>query len=260
MARRMFSTEIVSSDAFLNMPVSARELYFQLGMYADDDGFVNPLRIIRMVGASQDDLQIILAKRFVLPFESGVVVIKHWKINNYLRPDRYHETKYLEEKNALEIKENRAYTEKNKPMDTIGIPKINQMDTIGTPSIDKNRLDKNNILDTNVSNKTQASGKSKTFGNPSLNQGLELLEELYPKFTNRQLNRYALNRLIKAKGSERVFKAIRYAKEIKKKEYAPQISNYLMLEKKWDQLEDFARRQQPTKNSGFSEGFKIIKA
>lgn len=109
--RRMFSQKIVGSDAFIEMPVSARELYFQLGMYADDDGFINPKKIVRMVGASDDDLKLLSAKRFVLPFENGVVVIKHWKINNLIRKDFYEETIYLEQKNTLEIKENKAYTE-----------------------------------------------------------------------------------------------------------------------------------------------------
>jgi len=107
----MFSLDIVSSDAFLDMPVSVRELYFQLGMYADDDGFINPKKIIRMIGASEDDLRLLIAKRFVLPFETGVVVIKHWKINNYIQNDRYKPTRYLEEKELLKIKENGSYTE-----------------------------------------------------------------------------------------------------------------------------------------------------
>lgn len=247
--RRMFSLDIVSSDAFLDLPVSGRELYFQLGMYADDDGFINPKKIIRMIGASEDDLRLLIAKRFVLPFETGVVVIKHWKINNYIQNDRYKPTRYLEEKKLLKLKENSSYTERVQD-----VSKTETQVRLGKVSIDKD-----NILDTKVSNKKQASGKNKTFGNPLLNQGLDLLEELYPKFTNKQLNRYALNRLIKTKGSERVFKAIKYAKEIKQKEYAPQISSFINLEKKWDQLEDFARRQKPTRNSGFSEGFKIIK-
>jgi len=107
----MFSPDIVASDAFLEMPTSSRELYFQLGMYADDDGFVNPKKIMRMVGASDDDLKVLLTKRFLLAFQSGVVVIKHWLIHNMIRLDRYKETMYLEEKNSLTIKENKAYTE-----------------------------------------------------------------------------------------------------------------------------------------------------
>ena len=108
----MFSPQIVSSDAFLDMPTSSRELYFQLGMYADDDGFVNPKKIVRMIGASDDDLKVLIAKRFVIPFESGVVVIKHWAINNLIRKDWHRDTVYQDEMKLLEKKENGAYTER----------------------------------------------------------------------------------------------------------------------------------------------------
>ena len=110
--RRMFAKTIVTSDAFLDMPLSTRCLYFTLAMFADDDGFVNnPKSIMRQVGASMDDLNILIAKRFILTFESGVIVIKHWKIHNYIAKDRYKETKYLEEKNQLSVDSNGAYTE-----------------------------------------------------------------------------------------------------------------------------------------------------
>jgi hypothetical protein len=109
--RRMFSLDIVASDAFLDMPASSRELYFQLGMYADDDGFVNPKKIMRMTGASDDDLKVLLTKRFVLAFQSGVIVIKHWLIHNSIKSERHKETRYVEEKSQLRIKENKAYTD-----------------------------------------------------------------------------------------------------------------------------------------------------
>lgn len=110
--RRMFSKQIVDSDSFLDMPQSSRLLYFSLAMQADDDGFVgNPKNITRAIGASQDDLKVLLSKRFILTFNSGVIVIKHWRIHNYIQNDRYHETKYLEEKNGLVIKDNGSYTE-----------------------------------------------------------------------------------------------------------------------------------------------------
>lgn len=131
--RRMFSLKIVSSDAFLDMPTSSRELYFQLGMYADDDGFVNPKKIIRMIGASDDDIKVLIGKRFLLPFENGVVVVKHWLINNLIRKDFYQETIYLEQKNTLEIKDNKAYTELSKQ-------NVNNLDTqyrLGKDSIGK---------------------------------------------------------------------------------------------------------------------------
>lgn len=110
--RRMFAKTIVLSDAFLDMPLSARCLYFTLGMLADDDGFVNsPKSIMRQAGASADDLNLLMAKRFILAFDSGIIVIKHWRIHNYIQKDRYKESKYMEEKATLMIDQNGAYTE-----------------------------------------------------------------------------------------------------------------------------------------------------
>ena len=112
--RRMFAKTIIDSDAFLDMPMSARLLYYDLGMRADDDGFVNsPKKIMRMIGATQDDLSILALRKFIIPFDIGIVVIKHWKIHNYIRKDTYTETKYLEEKELLELDENKSYKLKN---------------------------------------------------------------------------------------------------------------------------------------------------
>lgn len=112
--RRMFAKTIIDSDAFLDMPHSTQLLYFHLSMRADDDGFINnPKNIMRMIGCKDDDFKILLTKKFVLPFESGVVVIKHWQIHNYIQKDRYTETKYKEEKAMLQLDENKAYTMKN---------------------------------------------------------------------------------------------------------------------------------------------------
>lgn len=112
--RRMFAKSIVLSDAFLDMPLSARCLYFTLGMLADDDGFVgSPKSIMRQCGASQDDMSILLQKRYVLGFESGVIVIKHWRMNNYLQNDRKKQTTYLDELSQLVIDQRGAYAEKS---------------------------------------------------------------------------------------------------------------------------------------------------
>ena len=110
--RRMFAKTIIDSDAFLDMPLSTQALYFHLSMRADDDGFINnPKKIQRMIGGSDDDLKLLALKRFVIPFESGVCVIKHWKIHNYIQKDRYTPTIYQEEKASLTVKGNKAYTE-----------------------------------------------------------------------------------------------------------------------------------------------------
>lgn len=102
--RRMFSADVVCTDKFLEMPASSQALYLQLGMKADDDGFVSaPKQITRMTNASEDDFRILISKGYIIPFDSGVIVIKEWRVNNYLRKDRYTETRHLKEKSALEI-------------------------------------------------------------------------------------------------------------------------------------------------------------
>lgn len=109
--KRMFSLGVLETDAFLDMPLSAQALYFHLSLRADDDGFIgNPKRITQNIGASLDDLRILIAKRFVLTFEDGVIVIKHWRMHNTIKKDRYTATNYSEDLNLLHIKENGAYT------------------------------------------------------------------------------------------------------------------------------------------------------
>ena len=118
----MFAKTIIDSDLFLDMPSSTQCLYFHLSMRADDDGFINnPKKIQRMVGSGDDDLKLLIAKNFIIPFESGVVVIKHWKIHNYIQKDRYKETLYKDEKLQLSTGKNKEYI--------LGIPNDNNMDT-----------------------------------------------------------------------------------------------------------------------------------
>ena len=140
--RRMFSRKITETDLFLDMPMSAQCLYFHLNMSADDDGFIgNAKTIRRMIGASEDDLKILLAKEFLIPFESGVVVVKDWKIHNYIRSDRYNETQYLDEKKQLKQRENGSYEIGM----TSGIPTVDQRDTqvrLGKDRLGKVREDK----------------------------------------------------------------------------------------------------------------------
>ncbi len=154
--RRMFAKTIIDSDAFLDMPMSAQALYFHLAMRADDDGFVNnPRKIMRMVGASDDDARILLAKRFLISFDSGVVVIKHWRIHNYIQSDRYKPTVYAEEKALLTQKDNGAYTLVSK-LDTECIQTVSTMDTTCIQPVSK--------LDTQVSIGKDSIGKSKESG------------------------------------------------------------------------------------------------
>ena len=167
--RRMFTQKIIDSDAFLDMPLSTQALYFHLNMRADDDGFVNnPKRIQRTICASEDDLKLLLAKRFVIGFESGVLVIKHWRMHNTLRKDRYNPTQYQDELARLSIKDNNAYTERipeipavpelpepiTESVATIWQPSGNHLEpqySIGKDSIDKYREGKGNTYDSDES-------------------------------------------------------------------------------------------------------------
>lgn len=134
--KRMFTKKITESDAFLDMPASSQMLYFHLNMSADDEGFVNnPKKIQRMCGASDDDMKILVIKSFIIVFESGVIVIKHWKMHNYIAKDRFKPTDYQEELAMLGIKENKSYTLDKKQMYTECIQDV---------YTDKNSIDKNN--------------------------------------------------------------------------------------------------------------------
>lgn len=136
--KRMFDMEIIDTDLFLEMSASTQNLYFHLGMRADDDGFVsNPKKIQKIIGSNEDDLKVLIAKKFVIPFETGVIVIRHWKLNNYLRKDRYIPTIYTNEKAMLTEDENGVYD--------IGIPLVDQLSPNGLHSIEKNSIEKNSI-------------------------------------------------------------------------------------------------------------------
>ena len=136
--RRMMSKSIIKSDTFLDMPATTQNLYFHMLLDADDDGFINaPKSIMRMIGAKEDDMKVLVAKQFVIPFESGVVVIKDWKIHNYIQNDRY-KPSTLPERDLLNIQKDKTYTLKSD---------VSRMDTecIQTVSIGKDRLGKDRI-------------------------------------------------------------------------------------------------------------------
>lgn len=134
--RRMFAKTIIDSDAFLDMPVTSQLLYFHLSMRADDDGFINkPKSIMRSCGGNEDDMKILISKKFIIPFDSGIVVIKHWKIHNLIAKDRYTETKYKEEKATLMLDDNNSYTTCIQP-----VYKVETQVSKGKDSIVKDRV------------------------------------------------------------------------------------------------------------------------
>ena len=180
----MFSIHIIDSDAFLDMPIHAQLLYFHLGMRADDDGFINnPAKIMRIIGINQDDIvllkkamDLLIEKKFIIMFDSGVIVIKHWLVNNYLRSDRKKSTTHTAEFNQLKLKNNNSYTLIN----NVGIPTVNQMSGTCQHRIDKIRLDENRI-DT-IDHQAGRVISSKAFkSKEELTNEFEMLWKLYPR-------------------------------------------------------------------------------
>lgn len=154
--RRMFAKSIIDSDLFLDMPSSTQNLYFHLAMRADDDGFVNsPQKIMRSVSCSRNDMDMLVFKNFVIPFETGICVITHWKIHNYLRNDRYRPTIYTEEKNLLALDENKSYVFGIHNGIPLGIPQDIPVGDVGKVSIGKVRKGKENICDADASPRTK---------------------------------------------------------------------------------------------------------
>lgn len=202
--RRMFTQKIIDSDAFLDMPLSTQALYFHLNMRADDDGFVNnPKRIQRTIGASEDDLKLLVAKRFVIGFENGVIVIKHWRMHNTLRKDRYNPTQYQEEFALLDVKDNSAYTERlpelSEPITetpaTTWQPNGNHLATqysIGKDSIGKVSIEEDNAPDSDESAQSAPKPKKPVkhkygeYSNVLLTDDeLEKLKKEYPDYEDR---------------------------------------------------------------------------
>lgn len=147
-SKRMFSEKIVCSDAFMEIPTSTQALYFHLGMKVDDDGFVNPKMIMRMIGANDDELKVLIAKKFVIPFKNGVLVLKHHRINNNLDKHNHVPTVYTEELKTLYLKENKAYTQDESQGNSI--QSVGSLETVGKKSLDEMRLDKIRIDKNNI--------------------------------------------------------------------------------------------------------------
>lgn len=171
--KRMFRLDVLETDTFMDMPLTTQALYFHLNLRADDDGFIgNPNQIVRSIGASMDDLKLLIAKRFILTFEDGVIVIKHWRLHNTLSQNRYHETNFIDDKAMLRIKDNKAYTfdETYAPLCDTRLIEMSKRQTIDEhktnidkqkTNLDKNSIDKDSIgKDSVVTPKDRASNLS----------------------------------------------------------------------------------------------------
>jgi len=213
--RRMFSKEVVRSDKFTEMSSDAQSLYFHLGMEADDDGFVTPKGIMRLINAPEDALRVLVAKQFVIPFDSGVVVVRDWKENNYLRTDRYKPTQYKEEM-ALLSEDNNRYT--------IGIPLVHAgKDRIGEDSIGKERKGE-------VTEPAQGA---------EVNEVINLFKGVNPSYARlfaHRTQRTAVERLLKVHGREKLEAMINFLPRSNNMEYVPVITTPAQLEAKMGQL------------------------
>lgn len=209
--RRMFSLDIVDTDLFLDMPASTQNLYFHLGMRADDDGFVSsPKRITALVSCSVDDLKLLVAKGLIIPFDTGVCVIRDWKVNNYIQKDRYHETRYLAEKTTLEITESGSYF----IVDTACIHNVSSMDTQVRQVKSSLDLSKENISDCgNASVHSSFIGDSVQAKSTLLTERFEQFWKAYPRKVGKGA---ALKVWVKLKPSEellvRMLKAVEQQK------------------------------------------------
>lgn len=213
--KRMFSNDIVGSDAFFDLPSTSQNLYFHLGMRCDDDGFVNPSVTMRMTGANKNDLDVLVAKRFLLPFKNGVVVIKHHRINNNWDARDSRRTLYTEELKLLFIKENRAYTfDESQGISVLeSYPKIPRQLPDGFPTgirrqkrIEENRIEEKKVV-----------AKTKVFKNPhedicKIIKAMESIDMNNSKFYNNHVQKEACDDLITFHGLETVLDFIPFLK------------------------------------------------
>lgn len=171
--RRMMSKKIIHSDAFLDMPATSQNLYFHLLLEADDEGFVNsPKRIQRTVGATDGDAQMLLLKKFILSFESGVIVIKHWRMHNYIQNDRFKATSHKDERAKLEIRDNQSYT-LSKDKENVSIS-----DTNCTPSIEEDSIDKISIGEDSIDTLSDAPTVSSTYEDTIILESIKYLNHM----------------------------------------------------------------------------------
>jgi len=229
--RRMFSKSITNSSQFLMMPQSSQNLYFHLGMNADDDGFCEHFALMRMTDSKPDDLKILQAKGFVSVFDDKVLVISDWKENNYLRSDRYSQSKYL----VIYKKELKLLAKITNTMDTTGIPEVHQVAT--QVRLGKDRLGES-VAETSSAG-TNISEIIKEFEtiNPSC-------KKMYGNKTQRQ----ACTDLIEAYGYDRVIAVV--SKTLPKTngmEFFPTITTPLQLFDKWATLEAKVKEHQSKK-------------
>jgi len=228
--RRMFSKLVIDSDDFLDMPISARLLYYDLGMRADDDGFVNPKRVMRLMGASDDDLKVLLSKGYVISFDNKVLVIRDWKINNWIRPERYTPTIYQEYLKKLQLSVVKRYClpKGNKNVTPRVTPRVTHR--LGKDSIDKNRLEKKRAKLAETDPINEIFDIFYKTVNPTINFG-------------HKTNRAAVEFMVKKFGLNKVKKLATYACSVQGNKYAPTIVTPYQLREKMGELMVYYKKE-----------------
>ena len=247
--RRMFSKDIISSDSFLSMSATAQNLYFHLGMEADDDGFVPFTKVSKMLGTSHDDMAQLLGRGFLIQFPYGVFVIRDWLINNQIRKDRYTPTIYQKELSRLRTNtSNQYFIENNNSLfdndnnNDNWQPHGNHLAT--QVSIGKDRLVK-------YSNISQQVGEPDTKKINEVNFLIGLFEKVNPSYKRLYANktqRSALERMIKEHGEERLQEIIGKLPDIVTKPYAPKITTPVQLERDFGKLIIYIKQNQTSNN------------
>lgn len=222
--KRMFTMKICDSDAFLDMPLSTQCLYFHLNMRADDDGFIgNSKRIARLIGASDDDLKLLVAKRFVIPFEDGVMVIKHWRMHNTLSKQRYHETQYLDEKSMLRIKDNGSYSlDEGSAIDDTKLIESASRQTRRTldEQMENTDLDLDLDIDIDLDTNSASGNAPSKVSKQDINSFFEDVWKLYPNKKGKGQISDAKKKVLHSIGIEEMTRAIeRYKTDLAKEEW-----------------------------------------
>lgn len=236
----MFSMQIVDTDAFLDMSQSSQLLYFHLAMRADDDGFVaNPKKVMRMVGIQDDDFKILVAKRFLIIFENGVCVIKHWRLHNCIAKDRYHETRYLNEKSLLAVKKNGSYTERIQ-----NVSKVSTQNRLGKLSLDKIKKDKVNITS------ELSSHENEKVLNP-VEKIMDVFYQINPMLNwGNKTTRKACEEMISKFGFDNTLKMAKQVIDVQGKEYAPIATTPYQMKEKLAQFKIYFDQQKAGNGKG----------
>lgn len=246
----MFDKAIIDTDRFMDLSMSAKALYFLLGMEADDEGFVSYKKVMRIHGGNQDDIKILIVKDFLIHFDSGVVVITDWNKNNFLDSRRIKLTEYEKEKALLTKKDNKYI------MLSTGLATAKQ--SLSQSSIEQNRIEQNRIEQNNIAKSSDIANDSIEINveiekNKQIAKILDAFKDINPMINfGNKTQRKACNDLIEKFGFEKTMTAIAYYKTIQAEIYSPVITTPLMLKNKMAELRVFYNKSQSPKKGAMT--------